>query len=155
MHSRALRPNHDDLLKFRSTDGDILDFRVRRKTILQDFPRRSLHRRRRTNCIETKMELESKSSPMHVMLTVSDSGTGIPKTTLAKIFEPYFTTKEAWKGERFGLGDVHEVLKRSEDGSIVESKLKRNQIQTSFSGSRDEESGGSTPSKESPRHGKR
>ncbi|HEX7554764.1 MAG TPA: ATP-binding protein, partial [Geothrix sp.] len=45
-----------------------------------------------------------------VCLSVADSGTGIPPEHLARIFEPFFSTKEAGKGTGLGLGSVKAVV---------------------------------------------
>ncbi|MHB8835259.1 MAG: two-component system sensor histidine kinase NtrB [Candidatus Methylomirabilia bacterium] len=55
-----------------------------------------------------------------VKVTVADSGTGIPEEILAKIFDPYFTTKETGTG--LGLAVAYSVI-RNHGGHIgVESK---------------------------------
>jgi signal transduction histidine kinase len=45
-----------------------------------------------------------------VCLSVADSGTGIPPEHLARIFEPFFSTKAAGKGTGLGLGSVKAVV---------------------------------------------
>jgi signal transduction histidine kinase len=45
-----------------------------------------------------------------VRLSVADSGTGIPTEILAKIFEPFFSTKGPGKGTGLGLGSVKAVV---------------------------------------------
>ncbi len=47
----------------------------------------------------------------YACITVSDTGTGIDKTLIDKIFEPYFTTKELGKGTGLGLSVVHGIIK--------------------------------------------
>ena len=56
-------------------------------------------------------------------MTVSDTGDGIDETTLKKIFDPYFTTKEFGKGTGMGLAMVHGIVKSHEGTIEVHSKL--------------------------------
>lgn len=47
----------------------------------------------------------------YACISVSDTGTGIKKNLIDKIFEPYFTTKELGKGTGLGLSVVHGIVK--------------------------------------------
>jgi PAS domain S-box-containing protein len=57
-----------------------------------------------------------------VVLSVSDTGTGIPAQILPRIFEPFFTTR-APQGSGLGLAQVYGIVKQHEAHIDVESEV--------------------------------
>ncbi len=62
------------------------------------------------------------ASGQYVMMTISDTGTGMEPNVLARAFEPFFTTKEAGKGSGLGLSMVFGFAKQSNGHVKIHSR---------------------------------
>ena len=56
-------------------------------------------------------------------ITISDNGVGIPKESLDKIFEPFYTTKKIGEGTGLGLAVAQTIMENHEGTIRVESSL--------------------------------
>jgi two-component system cell cycle sensor histidine kinase/response regulator CckA len=63
-----------------------------------------------------RMNIDAKVGP-YIVITVSDTGGGIPPRIMDRIFEPFFTTKEPGKGTGLGLSTAIGIV-RSHGGFI-------------------------------------
>jgi signal transduction histidine kinase len=59
----------------------------------------------------------------YVVVSISDTGTGMDETTLAKAFEPFFTTKEIGSGSGLGLPMVQGFAAQSGGDVLIHSKV--------------------------------
>ena len=58
----------------------------------------------------------------YILVEVIDTGCGIPKTILQKIFEPFFSTKPVGSGTGLGLSTVYGIVKQTGGYVYVDSK---------------------------------
>lgn len=66
---------------------------------------------------------ESALPGEYVRLSIKDNGTGMPPEVLARVFEPFYTTKDVGKGSGLGLAQVYGFAQQSGGRVNIESRL--------------------------------
>jgi two-component system NtrC family sensor kinase len=61
----------------------------------------------------------------YVVLRIEDAGIGMSPETLARVYEPFFTTKEVGKGTGLGLSQVYGFVQQSGGAVAIDSALGR------------------------------
>jgi two-component system, NtrC family, sensor kinase len=70
------------------------------------------------------IEISTSVENNEVVISISDSGCGIPEENKENIFNPFFTTKEVGKGTGQGLSMAHNIVTERHKGKIdFSSKL--------------------------------
>jgi signal transduction histidine kinase/CheY-like chemotaxis protein len=70
---------------------------------------------------ETAKQFGEVSEGLFVLVTVTDSGCGIPPDLLDKVFDPFFTTKQFGSGSGMGLSMVYGFAKQTHGHVLIES----------------------------------
>jgi len=70
------------------------------------------------------LSVNARNINSEVVLEMSDSGEGIDKEDIHKIFDPFYTTKMPGEGTGLGLWVTYEIVK-SYDGEIAIESEKR------------------------------
>ena len=64
----------------------------------------------------------------YILLSVADTGVGIPEHVIGQIFEPFFTTKAVGHGTGLGLATCYGIVKQSEGFIAVESTVNEGSV---------------------------
>lgn len=68
------------------------------------------------------LRLATARTDSSIVVTIADSGPGIPKQYLSKLFDPFFTTKEQGEGSGLGLTVAHRIIKKFGGEIRIESQ---------------------------------
>ncbi len=74
---------------------------------------------------EGKITLKLSATPPFCKIEMSDTGHGMDQTTMERMYEPFFTTKEVGKGTGLGLSTVHAIVSEHKGEISVNSQLGR------------------------------
>ena len=77
-----------------------------------------------------EVQVAASFTPEHVVLVVTDHGTGMDPETLARAFDPFFTTKEPGKGTGLGLPLVHGIVTGVGGRMEITSEISRGTVVT-------------------------
>ncbi len=66
---------------------------------------------------------QEKGEPLAILLTVSDNGIGMEEAVRSRIFDPFYTSKEAGKGTGLGLSTVYGVVSQCKGRIDVDSTV--------------------------------
>jgi C4-dicarboxylate-specific signal transduction histidine kinase len=72
-----------------------------------------------------KIKIDILNEQQYLVVTISDTGCGIPKENQNKIFTPFFTTKKIGKGTGLGMAIVYGIIKMHQGDIRFESELER------------------------------
>ncbi len=64
------------------------------------------------------ISISTEKEKEYAKIIVKDTGTGIPEDILNRIFDSFFTTKEAGRGTGQGLSIAKDIVEENHDGSI-------------------------------------
>jgi PAS domain S-box-containing protein len=102
-------PIHVDRSQFESA---LVNLCVNARDAMPDGGRLTIEVRNRA-AGELEAEQASGIAGEGVVISVIDTGTGMPPDVLQKVFEPFFTTKESGKGTGLGLSMVYGFVQQS------------------------------------------
>lgn len=69
------------------------------------------------------LQFPETSGQNYCRIEIKDTGHGMDKSTIERIFEPFYTTKEVGKGTGLGLSIVHSIIKEHKGEIVVTSEL--------------------------------
>jgi nitrogen-specific signal transduction histidine kinase len=71
---------------------------------------------------ELSLSIPDARPGVYVLLEITDNGVGMERAVLERIFEPFFSTKEAGRGTGLGLATVYGIVKQHQGSIVAESE---------------------------------
>lgn len=110
VHGRDLWPVKADLSQFEQV---VINLAVNARDAMPEGGNLTVRTRNVTGDDAARFGYGALPSTDHVLVEVTDTGTGMPPEIMEKIFEPFFTTKEVNKGTGLGLSTVYGIIKQT------------------------------------------
>jgi len=67
--------------------------------------------------------ISTSKTETHILISIADTGCGVPEELLSKLYDPFFTTKEVGQGTGLGLSISHGIILKHSGRIEVESKV--------------------------------
>lgn len=77
-----------------------------------------------------EISIGSKLDEDYIVVTIADTGPGIPQANLARIFDPFFTTKPVGKGTGLGLSICYGIIHKMGGRIDVQSQVDKGTVFT-------------------------
>jgi signal transduction histidine kinase len=71
---------------------------------------------------EGEIHVTTKNEDEEIVISISDTGSGIPESIRSRIFDPFFTTKEVGQGMGLGLSISYSIVEKHQGKIAVESE---------------------------------
>jgi len=110
VHGRDLWPVKADLSQFEQV---VINLAVNARDAMPEGGNLTIRTRNVTGPDAARFGYGALPASDHVLVEVTDTGTGMPPEIMEKIFEPFFTTKEINKGTGLGLSTVYGIIKQT------------------------------------------
>jgi two-component system cell cycle sensor histidine kinase/response regulator CckA len=118
IHGRSLKPVRADAGQLEQV---IINLAVNARDAMPNGGKLTI----RTENVHTVEPMQRGADVMpigsYVMVEMSDTGTGIPKDIVDRIFEPFFSTKEVGSGTGLGLSTVYGIVRQTDGFIFVDS----------------------------------
>lgn len=79
---------------------------------------------------EGKIEVRTYLNDAFICTDIKDNGCGMKQSTINKIFNPFFTTKEVGKGTGLGLSVSYGIIKKMQGRILAKSELHKGSVFT-------------------------